>query len=125
MVSYGTGVPSGALLANGGLEEWARRSNLALAPLFESEAQKPEGFHLALLDGTTGSFALSAVRESEFQPLGAAAWAWSSHLPHHVAVAQRQGVGDPMGSAHATRISNFRLRIRFRIILFLSVEGPS
>ncbi len=88
MVSYGTEVPSGALFANGGLEEWAGRSNLALAPLFESEAQKPEGFHFALLDGAAGSFALSNVRESEFQALGAAAWAWSSHLPHHVAVTQ-------------------------------------
>ena len=88
MVSYETGVSGGARFANGGLEEWARRSNLALAPLFESEAQKPEGFHLALLDGAAGSFVLSDVRESEFQALGAAAWAWSSHLPHHVAITQ-------------------------------------
>ena len=86
MVSYGTGVSGGARFANGGLEEWARRSNLALAPLFEAEAQKPEGVHLALLDGAAGSFALSDV--PEFQALGVTAWAWSSHLPHHVTVTQ-------------------------------------
>ena len=88
MVSYETGVSGWARFTNGGLEEWARRSNLALAPLFESEAQKPTGFHLALLDGAAGSFALSDVRESDFRALGAAAWVWSSHLPHHVAVTQ-------------------------------------
>ena len=88
MVSYAAGPPEGTALANGGLDDWARRSNLALAPLFESEAQKPEGFHLALLDGAAGSFALSDLRESDFEALGAAAWAWSSHLPHHVAVTQ-------------------------------------
>ena len=88
MASYENNVPSGALLANGGLDEWARRSNLALAPLFETEVQKPDGTHLALLDGAAGSFALSDVREGNFEPLSAAAWVWSSHLPHHVAVAR-------------------------------------
>ena len=80
-------VPGGALFANGGLDRWARRSNLALAPLFESEAHRPKGVHLALLDGASGSFVLSDVVHIEFDPQAAAAWAWSSDLPHHVAVA--------------------------------------
>lgn len=87
MVSREKPVPNGPLAANGGLDQWARRSNLALAPLFESEAHRPDGDHLALLDGATGSFALSAVANADFDPRVAAAWAWSSDLPHHVAVA--------------------------------------
>ena len=77
-----------ALFANGGLNRWARRSNLALAPLFESEAHRPKGIHLALLDGASGSFALSDVGHIDFDPQAAAAWVWSSNLPHHVAVAR-------------------------------------
>jgi SAM-dependent methyltransferase len=65
---------------------WAETFGLAQAPLFEvSEARTPSRHHV-LLDGGHGSFALSEDSEEEWRREDSADWAWSSNLPHHVAI---------------------------------------
>ncbi|TJW79598.1 MAG: hypothetical protein E5X43_26330, partial [Mesorhizobium sp.] len=55
--------------------------------MFGAEAEGG-GHHDVLLDGGYGSFGLSVVEERP-DPAGVAAWAWSSDLPHHVAVTEK------------------------------------
>lgn len=69
-------------------EEWSRRFGLARSPMFALERDGAEGEHDVLLDGGYGSFGLSVVKELP-APTEAAAWAWSSDLPHHVTVSGR------------------------------------
>ena len=65
---------------------WGKRFGLARSPMFAHDQTFP-GQHDVLLDGGNGSFALSVLDELP-NPSEAASWAWSSDLPHHVAVAR-------------------------------------
>ncbi|MGC6330035.1 N-6 DNA methylase [Rhizorhabdus sp. FW153] len=69
--------------------EWSERFGLARSPMFAFEHYGPEGEHDVLLDGGYGSFGLSVVEELG-APAEAAGWAWSSDLPHHVTVTQKE-----------------------------------
>ena len=66
---------------------WSKRFGLALAPLFEQG--EIEGTHEVLLDGGFGTFAISTEGDI-FDPLTSSGWAWSSDVPHHVAVDDRK-----------------------------------
>lgn len=66
-------------------ELWSQRFGLAQSPMFASEEDRAGGDHDVLLDGGHGSFGLSVVEERP-DPAAAAGWAWSSDLPHHVAI---------------------------------------
>ena len=70
-------------------EEWGERFGLARSPMFEGEQDGAEGQHEVLLDGGHGSFGLSVVEDLR-APAEAAGWAWSSDLPHHVAVTRKE-----------------------------------
>jgi hypothetical protein len=48
------------------------------------------GSHHVLLDGGYGSFALTVVEEHIWNRRGPADWSWSSNLPHHVTVTDRE-----------------------------------
>ena len=66
-------------------QDWSQQFGLALSPMFEREQPVSQGQHHVLLNGGYGSFGLSVTKD----PLpitDLAAWAWSSDLPHHVAV---------------------------------------
>lgn len=65
--------------------DWGRQFGLALSPMFEQGETAITGEHCVLLDGGFGSFGLSVI-EDDLSPIDAAGWAWSSDLPHHVAV---------------------------------------
>ena len=65
--------------------DWSKRFGLALSPMFEREDVVQPGDHHVLLNGGYGSFGLSVTNES-LSLDDIAAWAWSSDLPHHVAV---------------------------------------
>lgn len=65
---------------------WAARFGLASVPLFENSDQPVSGLHHVLLDGGTGSFALSVSDDPNWDSLVSADWCWSSNLPHHVTV---------------------------------------
>lgn len=67
---------------------WSQRFGLARSPMFGAEAAGGDGYHDVLLDGGYGSFGFSVVEERP-DPAGVAAWAWSSDLPHHVAVTEK------------------------------------
>lgn len=67
--------------------EWSQRFGLAMSPMFGAERDDSDGHHDVLLDGGYGSFGLSLVEERP-DPARVAAWAWSSDLPHHVAVTE-------------------------------------
>ena len=69
---------------------WAARFGLALTPLFERNDPSPEGHHNVLLDGGFGSFALSVSEQRIWEDRTAADWSWSSNLPHHVTVTDRE-----------------------------------
>lgn len=69
--------------------EWSERFGLARSPMFALERDGTEGEHDVLLDGGFGSFGLSVVEELG-APTEAAGWAWSSDLPHHVTVTQKE-----------------------------------
>lgn len=69
--------------------EWSERFGLARSPMFSSAEQPVEGEHTVLLDGGYGSFGLSIVHERA-DPAATAGWAWSSDLPHHVAVSKNE-----------------------------------
>ncbi len=69
---------------------WATRFGLALTPLFERNEPSPEGNHSVLLDGGFGSFALSVSQQRIWEDRTAADWSWSSNLPHHVTVTDRE-----------------------------------
>lgn len=64
---------------------WSQRFGLALSPMFERHDDAIPGDHHVLLDGGYGSFALSVIDE-KVDPNDVAGWAWSSDLPHHVAI---------------------------------------
>ena len=65
---------------------WSRQFGLATAPLFESEDTVPPGEHTLLLDGGSGTLALSVSADELWKDANPAAWAWSSDTPHHVTV---------------------------------------
>lgn len=65
--------------------DWSERFGLARSPMFEASDSPSEGLHSVMLDGGIGSFGLSINRELP-DPTQMAAWAWSSNLPHHVAI---------------------------------------
>jgi adenine-specific DNA-methyltransferase len=74
---------------------WSTRLGLASTPLFSPESATAE--HYALLDGVTGSFAISA---SAMEPSRGVDWAWSANLGHHVFVGDdRVSVRNVSGSA--------------------------
>lgn len=64
---------------------WAERFGLALAPLFSHSDADSEHHHV-LLDGGLGRFALSVGEPAEAALELRSSWAWSSNLPHHIAV---------------------------------------
>ena len=65
---------------------WASRFGLAASPLFGSHELPPAGSHNVLLDGGTGSFALSVSQERLWKEPVCADWSWSCNLPHHVTI---------------------------------------
>ena len=65
---------------------WGQQFGLAISPLFERHEAAPAGEHNVLLDGGTGTFALSTSEEELWRHASPAAWAWSSDVPHHVTV---------------------------------------
>lgn len=69
--------------------QWSERFGLARSPMFEGEPVGPDGQHEVLLDGGYGSFALSVMDELG-APAEVAGWAWSSDLPHHVSVTEKE-----------------------------------
>lgn len=69
--------------------QWSERFGLARSPMFEGEQVGAEGEHDVLLDGGFGSFGLSLV-DRLTAPADAAAWAWSSDLPHHVTITSNE-----------------------------------
>jgi adenine-specific DNA-methyltransferase len=73
------------MIASDDTGQWARRFGLAAAPLFEQETATP-GSHAVLLDGASGSFAMSLSDEELWRGPGPADWIWSSDVPHHVTV---------------------------------------
>ena len=66
---------------------WSNKFGLALSPMFEPADLPMGGEHHVLLDGGHGSFGLSVMNE-DVSPEEVAGWAWSSDLPHHVAINQ-------------------------------------
>ena len=64
---------------------WSHTFGLALSPMFEVTDSPMPGEHHVLLNGGHGSFGLSVI-DDVADPNDLAAWAWSSDLPHHVAV---------------------------------------
>ena len=69
---------------------WASRFGLASSPLFGSHESSPAGTHNVLLDGRSGSFALSVSRDQLWKEPICADWSWSCNLPHHVTVTDRE-----------------------------------
>ena len=69
---------------------WAGQFGLALTSLFEENEASARGSHHVLLDGGYGSFALSVSDERIWKDRLPANWAWSSNLPHHVTVTDRE-----------------------------------
>lgn len=69
--------------------DWSRRFGLALTPLFEGRdpASLP-GDHHVLLNGGSGTFALSTSSDDIWRSDDPAGWAWSSDIPHHVTVTE-------------------------------------
>ena len=71
--------------------DWALRFGLAQSPLFEPRELDVGGEHSVLLDGGYGSFALSVSQERLWPDYRTPAdWSWSSNLPHHVTVTDRE-----------------------------------
>jgi len=71
-------------------ETWAERFGLALTPLFDMEETDIVGSHNVLLDGGYGSFALTVSEERIWKQTEPADWSWSSNLPHHVTVTDKE-----------------------------------
>ena len=67
---------------------WASRFGLASSPLFGSQESPPAGSHHVLLDGGSGSFALSVSSERLWKEPVCADWSWSCNLPHHVTITE-------------------------------------
>ena len=67
-------------------QRWAKLSALVPVALFGSDENRPDGQHHAMLDGAHGSFVLSEFGDGPQPRPEAAGWAWSSDLPHHVAL---------------------------------------
>jgi adenine-specific DNA-methyltransferase len=66
--------------------DWATRFGLAIAPLFERDGDRPPGSHSVLLDGVSGTFAMSVTDDELWRTDDPAHWAWSSDIPHHITV---------------------------------------
>ena len=74
-------------MSTGIAAEWSERLGLADAPLFSAARDNMDEIsHRVLLDGGSGSFALSALDEKSIDSTELASWAWSCDLPHHVGV---------------------------------------
>ena len=69
---------------------WGARLGLALTPLFERDETDQPANHNVLLDGGFGSFALSVSDDHIWEEPVAADWSWSSNLPHHVTVTEKE-----------------------------------
>ena len=69
---------------------WAARFGLAPVPLFEAEETSVPGSHHVMLDGGYGSFVLSVSQERIWKDRISVDWSWSSNLPHHVTVTDRE-----------------------------------
>lgn len=69
---------------------WAEAFGLAQAPLFENGEARTPAKHQVLLDGGHGSFALTEDEDGAWRREDSADWAWSSNLPHHVAVTSQK-----------------------------------
>lgn len=76
------------MMNHGLAAEWSELFGLARSPMFENERDDAGAQHNVLLDGGYGSFGLSVAEELS-DPTVAAGWAWSSDLPHHVSVTDR------------------------------------
>lgn len=71
--------------------DWASKFGLALSPLLEPHETTLGGEHSVLLDGGYGSFVLSVSPERLWSGYRTAAdWSWSSNLPHHVTLTDRE-----------------------------------
>jgi adenine-specific DNA-methyltransferase len=69
---------------SGIIEEIAGQHGLARVPLFRPGEHDADDQHEVLLDGPTGSFAISESRRgAEWDP---SSWAWSAHVPHHLSI---------------------------------------
>src|SRR4051794_12821186 len=69
---------------SGIIGEIADQHGLARVPLFRPGENEADGQHDVLLDGPTGSFAISATRRAaQWDP---SSWAWSAHVPHHLSI---------------------------------------
>ena len=70
---------------------WAFKFGLAQSPLFGQHEMEFGDEHSVLLDGGYGSFALSINSERIWADYHTPAdWSWSSDLPHHVTVTDRE-----------------------------------
>ena len=69
---------------------WASRFGLAPSPLFGCHESPPTGSHHVLLDGGSGSFALSVCSERLWKEPLCADWSWSCNLPHHVTITDEE-----------------------------------
>ena len=69
---------------------WASRFGLASSPLFGARELAPDGSHYVLLDGGSGSFALSVSPEPIWKERFCADWSWSCNLPHHVTITDNE-----------------------------------
>lgn len=70
-------------------EVWSSTFGLADSPLFGATDRDRDTAHRVMLDGGHGTFALSVAVDG-VKPAAAASWAWSSDIPHHVAVSAQQ-----------------------------------
>ncbi len=69
---------------------WSSQFGLATAPLFDGNEAVPPGDHTVMLDGGSGTFALSSSEDELWRQTAPAAWAWSSDIPHHVTVTEKK-----------------------------------
>ncbi|RAN39075.1 class I SAM-dependent DNA methyltransferase [Hyphomonas sp. GM-8P] len=65
-------------------ERWAADFGLALTPMFAASDTEQDGEHVILLDGNSGTFALSMTDERLWKQRLPVNWAWSSDVAHHV-----------------------------------------
>jgi len=70
----------------GAAEAWAEALGLAPAPLFGADDREVVGTHVVLLDGGSGSIAMSSCNDEIWHETTPAAWAWSSDIPHHLTI---------------------------------------
>jgi len=66
--------------------DWASLLGLADTPLFANDDNVAAGNHLVLLDGGSGSFALSVLPQQDAIESAVENWIWSADVAHHVGV---------------------------------------